>query len=91
MTALGSDKIWILVPDWVRLKSSEPKAGDVTRKIGPLYFIYIWKSWIGAKRISKMSIVLKVGGGCYSYRFKLYKWLYVVAKTVVATLSWQNL
>ena len=35
MTALGSSKIWILVPDWSRLKSSEPKAGDVTRKIGP--------------------------------------------------------
>ena len=39
MTALGSGKIWILVPDWSRLKSSEPKAGDVTHKIGPLYFI----------------------------------------------------
>ena len=38
MTALGSGKIWILIPDWSRLKSSEPKAGDVTRKIGPLYF-----------------------------------------------------
>ena len=38
MTALGSSKIWILVPDWSRLKSLEPKAGDVTRKIGPLYF-----------------------------------------------------
>ena len=38
MTALSSGKIWILVPDWSRLKSSEPKAGDVTRKIGPLYF-----------------------------------------------------
>ena len=38
MTALGSSKIWILVPDWSRLKSSEPKAGDVTRMIGPLYF-----------------------------------------------------
>ena len=45
---LGSGKIWILVPDWSRLKSSEPKAGDVTRKIGPLYFnililIYFFK------------------------------------------------
>ena len=38
MTALGSGKIWILVPDWSRLKSSEPKAGDVTRKIDHLYF-----------------------------------------------------
>ena len=38
MTALGSGKIWILVPDWSRLKSSEPKAGDVTCKIDPLYF-----------------------------------------------------
>ena len=39
MTALGSGKIWIFVPDWSRLKSLEPKAGDVTRKIGPLYFM----------------------------------------------------
>ena len=30
--------IWILVADWSRVKSSEPNAGDVTRKIGPLYF-----------------------------------------------------
>ena len=36
MTALGSGKIWILVPDWSRLKSSEPKASDITRKISPL-------------------------------------------------------
>ena len=48
MTALGSGKIWMLIPDWSRLKSSEPKAGDVTRKIGPLYFnililIYFFK------------------------------------------------
>ena len=35
---LGSGKIWILVPDWSRFKSSEPNAGHVTRKIGPLYF-----------------------------------------------------
>ena len=41
MTALGSGKIWILVPDWSRLKSSEPDAGDVTPKIGPLYFTYL--------------------------------------------------
>ena len=38
MTALVYSKIWILVPDWSRLKSSEPKAGDVTRKIVPVYF-----------------------------------------------------
>ena len=38
MTVLGSGKIWTLVPDWSRLKSSEPKAGEVTCKIGPLYF-----------------------------------------------------
>ena len=25
-------------PDWSRFKSSEPNAGHVTRKIGPLYF-----------------------------------------------------
>ena len=40
MTALGYGKIWILVLDWSRLKSSEPKAVDITRKINPLYFIY---------------------------------------------------
>ena len=40
MTALGSGKIWILVPDWSRLKSSEPKAGDAPRQIGPLYFTF---------------------------------------------------
>ena len=38
MTALGSGKIWILVPDWSSFKSSEPNAGHVTRKIAPLYF-----------------------------------------------------
>ena len=38
MTSEGSGKIWILVADWSRVKSSEPNAGDVTRKIGPLYF-----------------------------------------------------
>ena len=36
---LGSGKIWILVHDWSRFKSSEPNAGQVTRKIGTLYFI----------------------------------------------------
>ena len=41
MTALGSGKLWILYPDWSMLKSSEPKPGDVTRKIGPLYFTWI--------------------------------------------------
>ena len=35
---LGSGKIWILVHDWSRFKSSKPNAGHVTRKIGPLYF-----------------------------------------------------
>ena len=39
MAALGSGNIWILVPDWSRLKSLEPKGCDVTCKIGPLYFI----------------------------------------------------
>ena len=38
MTSSGSGKIWILVADWSRLESSEPNAGDGTRKIGPLYF-----------------------------------------------------
>ena len=38
MTALGFGKMLILVPDWSRLKSLEPKAGDVKRKINPLYF-----------------------------------------------------
>ena len=40
MTSAGSSKIGILVADWSRVKSSEPNAGDVTRKIGPLYFTY---------------------------------------------------
>ena len=44
MKALGSSKIWILVPDWSRLKSSEPKAGDVTRKISHLY-LTCWHDW----------------------------------------------
>ena len=39
MTCVGSCKIWILVNDWSRFQSSEPDAGDVTRNIGPLYFI----------------------------------------------------
>ena len=39
---LGSGKIWILVSDWSRFKSSEHNAGHVTRKIGPLYFKYMW-------------------------------------------------
>ena len=38
MTTLGSSKIWILIPDWSRLKSLEPDAADVTRKISPLHF-----------------------------------------------------
>ena len=36
--ALGSSKIWTLVPDWSRFKSLEANAGHVTRKIGLLYF-----------------------------------------------------
>ena len=44
MAALGSGKIWVLVPAWSRLKSLEPDAGDVTRKIDPLYFISHIKS-----------------------------------------------
>ena len=32
MTSAGSGKIWILVADWSRCKSSEPNTGDVTRK-----------------------------------------------------------
>ena len=28
----------MLVANWSRVKSSEPNAGDVTRKTGPLYF-----------------------------------------------------
>ena len=43
------------------------------------------------KRISKRGSMLKVSGGCYNYRFKLYKWLNVATKTVVANSSWQNL
>ena len=44
MTSSGSGKIWILVPDWSRLKSSEPKAGDVTHMVGALYFT---ENWVG--------------------------------------------
>ena len=36
------------------------------------------------QRISKRGSVLKVMGGCYNYRFKLYKRLNVATKTVVA-------
>ena len=36
-------------------------------------------------------VVVKVRGGCYNYRFKLYKGLNVATKTLVANLSWQNL
>ena len=43
------------------------------------------------KRISKRGSVLKVRGGCYNYRFRLYKWMNVATKTVVANSSWQNL
>ena len=46
VTSAGSGKIWILVADWSRVKSSEPNAGDVTRKIGPLYFTIIKKNWL---------------------------------------------
>ena len=42
------------------------------------------------KRISKRGIVLKVRSGCYNYIFKLYKWLNVATKTVVANSSWKN-
>ena len=59
MTALGSGKIWILVPDWSRLKSSEPKAGDVTRKIGPLYFseveFFLFIFWENRRRLNLFS------------------------------------
>jgi hypothetical protein len=34
------------------------------------------------KRIGKRGSVLKVRGGCYNYRFKLYKGLNVATKTV---------
>ena len=40
-----------------------------------------------SKRISKRGSVLKERGGCYNYRFKLYKWLNVATKTVVANSS----
>ena len=46
-----------------------------------------WKqpvSWKIPKRISKRGIVLKVRRGSYNYRFKLYKWLNVATKIVVA-------
>ena len=40
-----TSKFWIFVADWSRVKSSEPNAGDVARKIGPLYFTHLqmWK------------------------------------------------
>ena len=40
VTSLSRDqtKTWILVADWLRFQSLEPNAGDVTRKICPLYF-----------------------------------------------------
>ena len=55
MTALGSGKIWILFPDWSRLKSLELKAGDVTRKIGSLYFskVEFFRSFFGGIEDSK--------------------------------------
>ena len=69
------------------------------RKSSPLVFIFQnfhgfllrHSGFSSAKRISKRGSVLKVRGGCYNYRFKLYKWLNVATKTVVANSSWQNL
>ena len=43
------------------------------------------------KRISKRGSMVNVRGGCYNYRFKLYKGLNVSTKTAVANLSWQKL
>ena len=40
VTSSSSGKIWIIVADWSRIKSSEPDTRDVTRKIGPLYFTF---------------------------------------------------
>ena len=37
---------------------------------------------VSTKRIIKRGSVLKTRGGCYNYRFKLYKWLTVATKTV---------
>ena len=42
------------------------------------------------KRVSKRGSVLKVRGGCYNYKFKLYKWLKEATKTVVVNLLWQK-
>ena len=71
MTALGSGKIWILVPDWWRLKSSEPKAGDVTRKIGPLYFTFGWL-------FENFSSFLKI-----CVQFQVFENLYSVKKQII--------
>ena len=68
MTVLGSIKIWILIPDWSRLKSSEPKAGDVTHKIGPLYFnvqcklVVNMKKWVDIKEYKYIRIKLVHAG-----------------------------
>ena len=50
--------------------------------------IVSWQCTAFPKRISKRGSVLKVRGGCYNYRFKLYKRLNMATKTVVANLSW---
>ena len=60
MTALGSRQIWILVPDWSRLKSSEPKAGDVTCKISPLYFNFSQKANHNVRKIKYRGPILRV-------------------------------
>ena len=33
MTSIGFGKIWILVPDWSRFKSSEPNVGHVKTQV----------------------------------------------------------
>ena len=46
---------------------------------------------VSTKRISKRGSVLKVRGGCYNYRFKLYKRVKEATKTVRVNSLWQKL
>ena len=53
----------MLVADWSRLELSEPNAGDVTRKIGPLYFIngYIQPSNLSSALFIGLNLPTRVG------------------------------
>ena len=68
MTELGSSKIWILVPDWSRFKSSEPNAGHVTCKIGPMYFSKQIRSFVFWENLRRANL-LKVLSDLYNNYF----------------------